>query len=202
MINSCYSSYLKSTENGKRIFMRIISGYYKGRKISALPHKDTRPTTDKVRENIFNILGPIEGDVLDLFAGTGALGIEALSRGAGGCIFIDGAKDAIGVLKKNTEGIEEPVEIYRNDYRRALKALSKREKSFDLIFLDPPYDKNIVSFALSEIKKLGLLKTGGRIVVEAGKNETFKNPGFDNVREVVYGTVKVNILKNIEEKSS
>lgn len=182
--------------------MRIISGYYKGRKISALPHKDTRPTTDKVRENIFNILGPIEGDVLDLFAGTGALGIEALSRGAGGCIFIDGAKDAIGVLKKNTEGIEEPVEIYRNDYRRALKALSKREKSFDLIFLDPPYDKNIVSFALSEIKKLGLLKTGGRIVVETGKNETFKNPGFDNVREVVYGTVKVNILKNIEEKSS
>lgn len=182
--------------------MRIISGYYKGRKISALPHKDTRPTTDKVRENIFNILGPLEGDVLDLFAGTGALGIEALSRGAGSCIFIDGAKDAIGVLKKNTEGIEEPVEIYRNDYRRALKALAKREKSFDLIFLDPPYDKNIVSFALSEIKKLGLLNADGRIVVEAGKSESFKNPGFDNVRTVVYGTVKVNILKNIEEKSS
>lgn len=182
--------------------MRIISGFYKGRKISALSHRDTRPTTDKVRENIFNILGPVHGEVLDLFAGTGALGIEALSRGAEGCIFIDGAKDAVGVLKKNTEGIGEPVEIYRNDYRRALKALAKRGKSFDLIFLDPPYDKDIVSFALSEIKRLGLLNEDGRIVVESGKDESFKNPGFDNVREVVYGTVKVNILINIEEKSS
>jgi len=182
--------------------MRIISGYYKGRKISALPHKDTRPTTDKVRENIFNILGHLEGDVLDLFAGTGSLGIEALSRGAGSCIFIDGAKDAIGVLKKNTEGLEEPVEIYRNDYRRALKALAKRDKTFDLIFLDPPYGKNIISFALSEINRLGILNEDGRIVIEAGRNESFKNPGFDNVRDVVYGTVKVNILKNIEGKSS
>lgn len=182
--------------------MRIISGSYKGRKITSLPHRDTRPTTDKVRENIFNILGPLEGDVLDLFAGTGALGIEALSRGAGSCIFIDGAKDAIGVLKNNTKGIDEPVEIYRNDYRRALKALSKRDKTFDLIFLDPPYKKNIVSFALSEIKRLGILNEDGRIVIEAGKDETFKNPGFDNVREVVYGTVKVNILKDNEGKSS
>lgn len=182
--------------------MRIISGYYKGRKITTLPHRDTRPTTDKVRENIFNILGPIDGDVLDLFAGTGALGIEALSRGAAGCIFIDGAKDAVGVLKKNTEGLDEPVEIYRNDYRRALKALAKREKTFDLIFLDPPYGKNIISFALSEIKRLGLLNEGGRIVTEAGRDETFKNPGFDNVRTVVYGTVKVIILKSNEGKST
>lgn len=182
--------------------MRIISGCYKGRKISALPHRDTRPTTDKVRENIFNILGPLQGDVLDLFAGTGALGIESLSRGAGSCIFIDGAKDAVGVLKKNTEGLKEPVEIYRNDYRRALKALGKRGKSFDLIFLDPPYDKNMVPYALSEIKKHGLLQEGGRIVIETKKGETFNNPGFDNVREVVYGTVKVNILINNEEKSS
>lgn len=182
--------------------MRIISGFYKGRKIDALPHRDTRPTTDKVRENIFNILGPLDGDVLDLFAGTGALGIEALSRGAESCIFIDGAKDAVNILKKNTEDMDEPVEIYRNDYRRALKALAKREKSFDLIFLDPPYDRNIISFALSEIKKLDILNENGRIVIEAGKNESFKNPGFDNVREVVYGTVKVNILKNNEEKSS
>lgn len=178
--------------------MRVISGSYKGRKIHTLSHNDTRPTTDKVRENIFNILGAVEGDVLDLFAGTGALGIEAISRGADSCIFIDGAKDAVKILKENTEGIEAEMEIYRNDYRRALKALAKRGKSFDLIFLDPPYRKNIVTHALSEIKTAGLLKAGGRIVVETGRDEKFTHPGFDNVREVIYGTVKVNILINYE----
>ncbi len=179
--------------------MRVISGRYKGRKINTLSHNDTRPTTDKVRENIFNILGAVDGDVLDLFAGTGALGIEALSRGAASCIFIDGAKDAVRLLKENTQDLGQETEIYRNDYRRALKALAKRGKSFDLIFLDPPYNKNMVSLALSEIDRCGLLKADGRIVVETGKNERFEHAGFDNVREVNYGTVKVNILINYEE---
>ena len=178
--------------------MRVISGSYKGRKIHTLSHNDTRPTTDKVRENIFNILGPIEGEVLDLFAGTGALGIEALSRGADSCIFIDGAKDAVKILKENTEGIEEETEIYRNDYRRALKALAKRGRSFDLIFLDPPYRKNIITHALSEIKEAGLLNADGRIVIETGREEQFEHAGFDNIREVIYGTVKVTILKDYE----
>ncbi|SOC37938.1 16S rRNA (guanine(966)-N(2))-methyltransferase RsmD [Salinicoccus kekensis] len=178
--------------------MRVISGSYKGRKIHTLSHNDTRPTTDKVRENIFNILGTVEGDVLDLFAGSGALGIEAISRGADSCIFIDGAKDAVKILKENTEGIEEDIEIYRNDYRRALKALTKRGRTFDLIFLDPPYRKNIVTHALSAIKGAGLLNAGGRIVVETGRDEQFEHAGFDNIREVNYGTVKVTILKDYE----
>lgn len=179
--------------------MRVISGIYKGKKIKTLSHNDTRPTTDKVRENIFNILGEIDGEVLDLFAGTGALGIEALSRGAESCIFTDGAKDAFKILQENVKGVGEDTEIYRNDYRRALKALAKRGKSFDLIFLDPPYNKNIVTHALTEISRLDLLKEGGRIVVETGRAEQFEHPGFDNFREVIYGTVKVNILINYEE---
>lgn len=179
--------------------MRVISGSYKGKKIKSLSHNDTRPTTDKVRENIFNILGQVDGEVLDLFAGTGALGIEALSRGAASCIFIDGAKDAVKIIKENTRDVEEETEVYRNDYRRALKALAKRGRSFDLIFLDPPYDKNIIPRILPEISRTGLLKAGGRIVVETRKDERFDHPDFDNIREVVYGTVKVNILINYEE---
>lgn len=175
--------------------MRVISGKYKSKKIETLKSQDTRPTTDKVRENIFNILNEIEGDVLDLFAGSGALGIEALSRGAESAMFIDGAGDAVGQIKKNLQNIEEPVEVFRNDYRRALKAMAKREKSFDLIFLDPPYHKRMVPEALKMIQALHILKDNGRIVVETHKDEKYNHPAFTSDREVVYGTIKINILK-------
>ncbi|WP_411843988.1 16S rRNA (guanine(966)-N(2))-methyltransferase RsmD [Salinicoccus sp. HZC-1] len=174
--------------------MRIISGKYKSRKIETLNSNDTRPTTDKVRENIFNILGMIEGDVLDLFAGSGALGLEALSRGADSAMFIDGARDATGIIRKNTKGVEERVEIFKNDYRRALKALAKREKSFDLIFLDPPYHKDIVPAALVIIDELGILKENGRIVAETHKDEVYQSVPYESIKEAVYGTIKVNVL--------
>lgn len=174
--------------------MRIISGKYKSRRIETLNSNDTRPTTDKVRENIFNILGVVDGEVLDLFGGSGALGLEALSRGAESAIFIDGARDAVGVLKKNTRGIEERVEIYKNDYRRALKALARREKRFDLIFLDPPYLKGIVQDALVLIEELAILKEDGRIVVETHKDENYQLYSFERIKEAVYGTIKVNVL--------
>lgn len=174
--------------------MRIISGKYKARKIETLNSNDTRPTTDKVRENIFNILGRTDGDVLDLFAGSGALGIEAISRGADSAVFIDGARDAVGILKKNTKGMEESVEIFRNDYRRALKALAKRGRQFDLIFLDPPYHKDIVTDALAMIDELGILKADGRIIAETHKDEGCQTAAFMSVKEAVYGTIKVNVL--------
>jgi len=174
--------------------VRIISGKYKARKIVTLNSNDTRPTTDKVRENIFNILGPAEGDVLDLFAGSGALGLESLSRGADSAVFIDGARDAVGILRKNAKDVEEHVEIFRNDYRRALKALAKRGRRFDLIFLDPPYHKGIVTDALAMISELGILDTDGRIVVETHKDEGYRTGSFMSIKETVYGTVKVNVL--------
>ncbi|MFC3419790.1 16S rRNA (guanine(966)-N(2))-methyltransferase RsmD [Salinicoccus hispanicus] len=174
--------------------MRIISGKYKTKKLAVLKSNDTRPTTDKVRENIFNILGPIEGSVLDLFAGSGALGIEALSRGADEAMFIDGAKDAIGIIKENTSGIDEPVEIFRNDYRRALRAMSKRDRRFDLVFLDPPYHKGMVVTSLELIDSLDILAEGGRIVVETHKDEVYQTPGHASLREAVYGTIRINVL--------
>lgn len=174
--------------------MRIISGKYKAKKLHTLKSNDTRPTSDKVRESVFSMLGDIEGDVLDLFGGTGGLAIEALSRGADSAMIIDGAGDAIKIIKENTQDLDEPVEIFRNDYRRALKAMGKREKSFDLIFLDPPYNKKLIDKSLGLISEYGILNDGGRIVAEAGKNETFAHPGFEIVKENNYGSIKVWML--------
>lgn len=174
--------------------MRVISGKYKSKEIETLDSKDTRPTTDKVRENIFNILGDIEGDVLDLFSGSGALGLEALSRGAEYAMFIDGARDAIGVIRRNIKNIDEPSEVFKNDYRRALKAMSKRGKYFNLIFLDPPYHKKIVPHALEMIDELDILKSGGRVVVESHKDENYNTLPFKSVKEAVYGKIKINVL--------
>ncbi|QQD85803.1 16S rRNA (guanine(966)-N(2))-methyltransferase RsmD [Jeotgalicoccus sp. ATCC 8456] len=175
--------------------MRIISGKYKSKKINTLKSSDTRPTSDKVRESIFSMLGVVEGDVLDLFGGTGALAIEAISRGGTSAMIIDGAKDAIRIIRENTDSIEEPIEIYRNDYRRALKAMSKREKSFNLIFLDPPYRKKLVDKSLEIIKSESLLKPNGRIVVETSADETVNIDGFKQIKTHTYGTMKVQLLE-------
>jgi 16S rRNA (guanine966-N2)-methyltransferase len=180
--------------NERARLMRIISGKYKAKKLHTLKSNDTRPTSDKVRESVFSMLGDIEGDVLDLFGGTGGLAIEALSRGADSAMIIDGAGDAIKIIKENTQDLDEPVEIFRNDYRRALKAMGKREKSFDLIFLDPPYNKKLIDKSLGLISEYGILNDGGRIVAEAGKNETFAHPGFEIVKENDYGSIKVWML--------
>lgn len=179
--------------------MRIISGKYKAKKLHTLKSSDTRPTSDKVRESVFSMLGDIEGDVLDLFGGTGGLAIEALSRGANSAMIIDGAGDAIKIIKENTKNLDEPVEIFRNDYRRALKAMSKRDKTFDLIFLDPPYNKKIIDQSLELISEYNILNDGGRIVAEASKNETFNHTGFEVERANESGSIKVWLL--IKEES-
>lgn len=178
--------------------MRIISGKYKSKKIDALNSNDTRPTTDKVRENIFNILGSVDGSVLDLFAGSGGLGIEALSRGCDAAVFIDGAKDAVKILYKNTEDLDDDIEIFRNDYMRALKALSKRERQFDYIFVDPPFNKGLVDKVLVGILSCGVLKPEGTIVVESSKDEHYNTGPLESIKDVVYGTVRVNILRRGE----
>ena len=118
--------------------MRVVAGTLKGRNIKAVKGTNTRPTTDKVKENIFNIIGPYfdGGIALDLFGGSGNLGIESLSRGIERVIFVDKESIAINTIKENVKElkIDNQVEIYRNDYLRALKALVKRDIQFDLIF--------------------------------------------------------------------
>ncbi|GAA0364369.1 16S rRNA (guanine(966)-N(2))-methyltransferase RsmD [Bacillus horti] len=143
--------------------------------MQAVPGKNTRPTTDKVKESIFNLLEQHSftgGLALDLYAGTGGLGIEALSRGLDKVIFVDTHKKAINIINQNLDSlsISNQAEVYRNEASRALKAIIKRELSFDLIFLDPPYAEQQISTQLAVINDYNLLAEEGRVVVETGKD--------------------------------
>lgn len=157
--------------------MRIIAGTAKGRPLKAVPGSHTRPTTDKVKEALFSIIGPYfeGGRVLDLFAGTGGLGLEALSRGMDEAIFVDTDHRSISVLKENVHhaGFARQCEIYRNDASRAIRTLAKRERPFDLIFLDPPYKLNTMHEWLARMVELDLLTEGATAVVEHGADTVY-----------------------------
>lgn len=151
--------------------MRIITGIARGRRLASPAGENTRPTSDRVKESLFNIIQSQTSGakVLDLFAGTGSLGLEALSRGAGHCIFIEKDKAAYKILRQNIEGIEfdEISESYNQEAANALKIFSKRGLKFDIIFLDPPYGKGMVENSISEISRLGLGEKGCLIVSES-----------------------------------
>lgn len=180
--------------------MRVVSGTCKGRPLKAVPGTGTRPTTDKVKEAIFNMIGPYfdGGSALDLFGGSGGLGIEALSRGTESCIFVDKDQKAIQTIHKNIEacGFEKQSEVYRNDAERALKAVMKRELSFSLIFLDPPYKQQKLKALIKSIGEAGILDEKGYIVAEHGTEESLP----DELGELVklkgelYGTTAVSIF--------
>ena len=123
--------------------MRIIAGKFGGRRLKAVPGMKTRPTTDKVKESMFNIIGPYfdGGNVLDLFAGSGGLSIEAVSRGADQAYLIDRQYQAIKTIKENVAvtKAEDQFQIFKTDARKALTKLAEKQIKFDLVFLDPPY---------------------------------------------------------------
>jgi 16S rRNA (guanine(966)-N(2))-methyltransferase RsmD len=150
--------------------MRVIAGISKGRPLKPVPGRSTRPTTDKVKEAVFNRIGPFfeGGRGLDLYSGSGALGIEALSRGLDEMIFVDRDPKAIEVVKENVSrcGFEKKSEIYRNDAHHALKVIEKRGLTFMLIFLDPPYFRQRLAVDLQKIDTANLLEPGGVAVVE------------------------------------
>jgi 16S rRNA (guanine966-N2)-methyltransferase len=154
--------------------LRVVSGNYKGRQLKAVPGMTTRPTTDKVKEAIFNMVGPYfnGGVALDLFAGSGGLGIEAISRGMEQCIFVDREAKAIQTIHKNLEvcHASDASEVYRNDAERALRAIIKREIKFDLIFLDPPYRQQKLKALIKLMSENNLLKQDGFIVAEHGSD--------------------------------
>ena len=121
--------------------MRIVAGRHKGRRLRAPEGAGTRPTADKVREALFSILGPVEGlRVLDLYAGSGALGLEALSRGAGSATFVESARPALAAIRANLDAVGEEAEVVASDAIKWLRAADGREGAFDLVFCDPPYD--------------------------------------------------------------
>ncbi|MDZ5470675.1 16S rRNA (guanine(966)-N(2))-methyltransferase RsmD [Bacillus sp. 31A1R] len=179
--------------------MRVVSGDLKGKSLKAVPGNTTRPTTDKVKEAMFNIIGPyFNGGIgLDLFAGSGGLGIEALSRGADKVIFVDRDGKAIQTIKENikTCGLEEKTEVYRNDADRAIKAILKRELVLDYIFLDPPYKKQQLLNLLTLIDKEKLLSENGVIVCEHSSEVELPNEigSFFMKKYEKYGIIAISI---------
>ncbi|HLR80314.1 MAG TPA: 16S rRNA (guanine(966)-N(2))-methyltransferase RsmD [Bacillota bacterium] len=150
--------------------MRVIAGTHRGRLLKAVPGDTTRPTTDKIKEAVFHMLGPFfqGGTCIDLFAGSGALGIEALSRGIDHAIFIDKSPKAIHTIHRNLKALQlaDRSEVFRTDAIRALHATAKRELTFDLILLDPPYRTIDYDTYLEEIVKLNLVNEDGLIYCE------------------------------------
>ncbi len=170
--------------------MRVVSGRFGGRRLDAPRGRDTRPTTDRVREALFSILGPIDGvRVLDLFAGSGALGIEALSRGAASATFVDSDPRAAAALRRNLEalGLDEHVER-----RDALSYLKRASDTFGLVFLDPPYSSATrLGAPLSELLP-AVLAPQSVIVTESDKRAPLELllPPAD---ERVYGDTRIAI---------
>jgi len=185
--------------------MRVIAGEYKGRPLEAVPGKGTRPTTDKVKESIFNMIGPYfhGGWALDLYAGTGGLSIEALSRGMEKAVMIDLDPKAIAVIKQNIQklNLQSRTEVYRNDARRAIRALAKREVSFDVIFLDPPYAQQNIAEEIQLMMQANLLSQTGWIVAEHDAEVILPDhiAGCVLDRTVTYGDTGVTIYRTEEE---
>ncbi|WLR43643.1 16S rRNA (guanine(966)-N(2))-methyltransferase RsmD [Bacillus carboniphilus] len=182
--------------------MRVISGSCKGKFLKAVPGKLTRPTTDKVKEAMFNIIGPYfnGGVALDLFSGTGSLGIEALSRGIDRCIFVDMDYKAIKTIQDNLDAcqLNDYSEVYRNKAERALKAVSKRDLTFQLIFLDPPYKKQKLIALIKIIADHRLLNDQGYIIAEHSSDIELPNKiaNFTKVKSEKYGTTVVTLFQH------
>ncbi|MFQ5735710.1 MAG: 16S rRNA (guanine(966)-N(2))-methyltransferase RsmD [Thermodesulfobacteriota bacterium] len=164
--------------------MRVIGGRCKGRRLAPVKGASVRPTSDKVREAVFDILSrPFSYPrALDLFAGTGAMGIEALSRGAQTATFVDVDNTSVLVIKKNlsTCGLLEQASVYRKDVRSAVRSLARKGERFDVIFIDPPYNSALVEDTLKAIDSQGILAPGGVIVAEASKRVPV-SPEFETI---------------------
>jgi len=185
--------------------MRVISGSAKGRSLKPVPGTGTRPTTDKVKEALFSMIGPYfdGGEALDLFAGSGGLGIEALSRGMERAVFVDSDRKAVETVKANVAAakVDAAAEVYRSDAMLALKALAKRERAFDLVFLDPPYRMKNADEFLEFMEKQGLLRDGATAVVEHEASHAYPERfgGFALRRRSDYGDTALSIYSFAKE---
>lgn len=183
--------------------MRIVGGTFKGRRLAGFKGLHTRPTSDKVREAVFNILPrdfPFR-TILDLFAGTGAMGIEALSRGAEEATFVDSDAAAVSVIRKNLELCNAQGRVMKRDALSVLKEFARKGERFDLIIIDPPYSSELAVEALKAIDQGGTLSPGGMIVAEAAKRAPIEAdlPGLESIDERRYGDTMVYFFKRREE---
>ena len=184
--------------------MRIITGKARGVRLDTLPGLDTRPTAERAKEAVFSMLAfDIEGRrVLDLFSGSGQMGLEALSRGARSATMVDHAKAAVEIIKKNTAKTKlEGAEIVCADSVNWLDGAAKRGLSYDIVFMDPPYAEKLLPRCLERLLRGNLIKKTTLIICESGSSEdVFCGDGelesrFDVVKSTRYGVAYVNILK-------
>ncbi len=181
--------------------MRVITGTARGRKLKAPRGSDVRPTTDNVKEAVFNIIqSDIEGRrVLDLFAGTGQMGIEALSRGAAEVVFVDSSPSSCELVRENLSLCGFKAQVIRTD---ALSYL-KRCQKFDLILIDPPYDSDLYEKVLHLINSIDILSEGGIISVEARRERVLPDlvPPYGTVKEYRYGSMKICIYTRYPQEN-
>ena len=181
--------------------MRIITGKHKGRRLYTLEGMNTRPMMDRMKESVFNIIGPyFDGDVvLDLFGGSGALSLESISRGASKSYIVEKSSDALKVIKKNVEMVNEVdnVNILSMDYKLALDFFKNNNKKFDIIFLDPPFRMNIIDEIISFILEYDLINQNGYIICQYPKNnhEAKSIDGLDLIKHYKYAASEVAIYE-------
>lgn len=180
--------------------MRIVAGIYRSRLLKTVEGQATRPTLDKVKEALFTRLGPsIAGHAaLDLFAGSGSIGLEALSRGMAPVVFVDGAQAAINVIHQNIKslGVEAQTQVYRMDAFQALRYLSKKDLKFHFIYLDPPYLKVDLVKILDDLIRYELITPDSIMVIESPSDAPPEmHPELNLEKTAVYGTVALHYYR-------
>jgi 16S rRNA (guanine966-N2)-methyltransferase len=180
--------------------MRVISGTSKGRRLATPKSRAIRPTSDRVKESIFNLLGgEVEGKVvLDLFAGTGSLGIEALSRGAKKAIFVEKGRQALRLIQRNLShvGVRERSEILPKEVNRAIGTLKQKGESFDLILMDPPYEKGLIRKTLLKLQSHRIYHEDSILVIEHDRREPIPEmgEGWTLIRQRRIGDTMISFL--------
>lgn len=176
--------------------MRVISGKYRGKKLLCPDGLNTRPTIDRIKEALFGSIqfNITNAKVLDLFAGSGALGIEALSRGAKSCIFVENDRECVDVINKNLEKIDANYKILSSDYHIVLKSLN--EEKFNLVFLDPPYEAGFYKIAMEFLKDNDMIEKDGIIVLESKTGlDTKVKDNFELYKQKTYGAIHLDFYR-------
>jgi 16S rRNA (guanine(966)-N(2))-methyltransferase RsmD len=186
--------------------MRIVGGKHRSRILSTSDGKGTRPTMDKVREALYDRLGTwvIGKTVLDLFAGSGSVALEGISRGMSYAVLVDGSADAIAIIEKNVGMLKEEAvcKILRMEATQALRYLKNKDQCFDLIYLDPPYGKVDMAKVLRLIDQYGLLNEDGYIVIETLDEEELPDSAFILEKKMTYGFTALHYLRRKQHVES
>jgi len=188
--------------------LRVIAGTAKGFRLRSLSGYRTRPTSDRVRGALFNILGQYLPGVtfLDLFAGSGAVGIEALSRGAATCVFVDSSREACGIIRQNlvATGLSSRAEIHCKVVAASLDIAARLGRVFDFVFVDPPYDRGLASSTFERIASRPVLSPAGMLVIEHSKRESLpaQVDSLAIVRSETYGDTTLSFFKRTAKEES